>query len=144
MLQRDSFEVPAVAGWLEEFWLAAGRGALVLRSCRACARLHHYPRGICPWCSSTELDWHAVRGTGVIESFTVVRVGEPYALAYVRLDEGISVMTNLVDCAPEDLAVGQPVRVVFKPVAGRDDTAVPCFTPSAVGPSRVAASEESR
>ncbi|WP_425307498.1 OB-fold domain-containing protein [Ammonicoccus fulvus] len=129
MLNARTFKLPDAPQWLEEFWLAAGRGELVLRHCRACDRLHHYPRGICPWCSSADLGWQACAGTGVVETFSIVRHGEPYALAYVRLDEGVSVLTNLIGCEPEELSIGQPVRVVFEPAEGRTDFAVPCFTP---------------
>jgi uncharacterized OB-fold protein len=37
----------------------------------------------------------------------------PYVIAYVELDEGPRVLTNVVDCDPETVAVGQPVQVVF-------------------------------
>lgn len=129
-LIERTYDLPAGPEWLDEFWLAAGRGELVLRHCRACDRLHHYPRGLCPWCSSADLGWRACAGTGVIESFSIVRQGKPYALAYVRLDEGISMLTNLIDCEPRELAIGLPVRVAFAPVLGRTDAAVPCFTPA--------------
>lgn len=130
MLTARTYALPQVPEWLEEFWRGAARGELLLRHCRRCDRPHHYPRGICPWCSSTDLDWRVAAGTGVIESFTVVRVGEPYALAYVRLDEGVSMLTNLIDCEPAALSIGLAVRVVFAPADGRDDLAVPCFTPA--------------
>jgi uncharacterized OB-fold protein len=51
------------------------------------------------------------------------RVEKPYAIAYVTLDEGVTMLTNLVDCDFERLAVGTPVRVVFK-------DAIPMFTPA--------------
>jgi uncharacterized OB-fold protein len=50
-----------------------------------------------------------------------------YTLAYVTLDEGVTVMTNLVDCDPAKVSIGQKVRVVFKPTEGGH--AVPMFTP---------------
>ena len=50
-----------------------------------------------------------------------------YALAYVRLDEGVTMMTNIVDCDLDELRIGQRVKVCFKP----DDAGqpVPMFTP---------------
>lgn len=129
MLKARRYVVPAGPEWVMEHWRAAGRGELALRHCRACDRLHHYPRGICPWCGSLDLDWQVCDGVGVIESVTVVRQGEAYALAYVRLSEGISMLANLVDCEPEDLAIGVPVRVVFAPADDAPGLAVPCFTP---------------
>ena len=48
-------------------------------------------------------------------------------MAYVTLDEGVTVMSNLVDCDPAQVSIGQKVRVVFTPTEGGH--AVPMFTP---------------
>ena len=56
------------------------------------------------------------------------RVAEPYAIAYVTLDEGVSMLTNLVDCDFGRLKIGAPVRVVFRSAA--DGEAIPMFTPT--------------
>jgi hypothetical protein len=54
------------------------------------------------------------------------RVPEPYAIAYVTLEEGPTMLTNLVDCDFEAIRIGQAVRVVFKPSEGGPP--VPVFT----------------
>jgi uncharacterized OB-fold protein len=51
-----------------------------------------------------------------------------YTLAFVTLDEGVTLMTNLVDCDPAQVRIGDPVRVRFKPAQGGQ--AVPMFTPA--------------
>ncbi len=51
----------------------------------------------------------------------------PYVLAYVELEEGPRLMTNIVGADPELVFVGQPVQVVFEPAG--DGDAVPRFTP---------------
>ena len=56
------------------------------------------------------------------------RAEVPYAIAYVTLDEGVTMMTNLVDCDFDTLKIGQRVRVVFKPTDGGPP--VPTFTPA--------------
>jgi uncharacterized OB-fold protein len=56
------------------------------------------------------------------------RVPEPYAIAYVTLDEGPTMMTNVVDCELDAVRIGQRVRVVFKPSEGGPP--VPMFTPA--------------
>ena len=48
-------------------------------------------------------------------------------VAYVTLDEGVSMMTNIVDVDPGKVKVGQRVKVVFKPSEGGGK--LPCFTP---------------
>ena len=55
------------------------------------------------------------------------RVAEPYAIAYVTLDEGVTMLTNIVDCDLDALRIGHAVRLVFKPTEGGET--VPMFTP---------------
>jgi uncharacterized protein len=111
------------------FWEAATRGTLLLRRCRACGELHHYPRALCPFCFSDALDWVTASGAGTIYSYSVMRRAEvPYAIAYVTLDEGVTMLTNIVDCDLDALRVGQRVRVVFTPSDGGPP--VPMFAPA--------------
>lgn len=110
------------------YWTAADEGRLLIKRCRACGEVHHYPRDICPHCLSDDTEWVQASGQGTVYSFSTMGQGEAaYTLAYITLDEGITLMSNLVDCAPADLAIGQAVRVVFKPSEGGHH--VPMFTP---------------
>jgi len=108
------------------FFDAAREGKLLLGKCSACQELHYYPRAVCPFCSGkTELV--AAKGTGKIYSYSVMRrVAEPYAIAYVTLDEGVTMLTNMVDCDLERLRIGDPVRLVFKAAEGGE--MIPMFT----------------
>ena len=111
------------------YWQAADQGRLLVKHCSACGRYHHYPRDICPHCLSDQTAWHDAAGTGTVYSFSTMGKGEDaYTLAYVTLTEGVTMMTNLVDCDPADMHMGQSVRVVFKPSQGGH--AVPMFTPA--------------
>jgi uncharacterized OB-fold protein len=111
----------------QPFWEAAGRGQLLLKKCRACGDLHYYPRPLCPFCGSDTTEWQPAAGTGTIYSYSVMRRAEvPYAIAYVTLDEGPTMMTNLVDCDLDRLAIGQRVKLVFTPTEGGPP--VPTFT----------------
>ena len=56
------------------------------------------------------------------------RAPVPYAIAYVTLEEGVTMMTNPVDCDLDAIRIGQPVRVVFK--ASDSGPPVPMFTPA--------------
>ena len=110
------------------FFDAAREGRFMLGRCKSCQELHYYPRVVCPFCSGpTELV--AAKGRGKIYSYSVMRrVPEPYAIAYVTLDEGVTLLTNLVDCDPDKIRIDAPVRVVFKPAEGGE--MVPMFTPA--------------
>lgn len=110
------------------FWEAAAKGKLLVKHCAACGRAHHYPRPHCPFCGSDRTEWKDSAGRGVIYSYSVMRrATPPYVIAYVTLDEGPTMMTNLVDCDFDGLRVGQPVRVVWTPTDGGPP--VPMFTP---------------
>jgi hypothetical protein len=111
------------------FWEGAAQGRLLLKKCRACGELHYYPRALCPFCFSDATEWQAAAGTGTIYSYSVMRRAEaPYAIAYVTLDEGPTMMTNLVACDFDRLRIGQRVKLVFTPTEGGPP--VPTFTPA--------------
>lgn len=113
----------------EAFWEATKDGKLMLRYCGDCGKTHWYPRAICPHCFSDNSEWREASGRGVIYTYSVTRRADPpYAIAYVTLEEGPTMISNLVDCSYDDLAVGQAVEVVFKQSEG--GFAVPMFTPS--------------
>jgi len=110
------------------FWEAAARHELLVKTCKQCARAHWYPRMFCPFCSSEDTEWRAASGRGKIYAFSeVVRAEPPYVLAYVRLDEGPVLLTNLVDCDPESLKIDQEVKVLFRPA--QEGRSFPVFTP---------------
>jgi uncharacterized OB-fold protein len=110
------------------FWQAADEGRLLVKRCRACGKPHHYPRDICPHCWSSDTEWTTAKGTGTLYSYSTMGQGPAaYTLAYVTLDEGVTMLTNIVDCDPSELAIGQRVTVVFQPTEGGH--AVPMFTP---------------
>lgn len=100
--------------------------------CRACERQHYYPRALCPHCLDSDVDWVPAGGHGKVYSFSVARKAEPLCvIAYVTLDEGITVLTNLVDCRPDDIHINQRVELVFgKSAQGQS---IPLFRPARAG-----------
>jgi uncharacterized OB-fold protein len=119
---------PKVLPETQAYWEAADQGRLLVKHCRACDRFHHYPRDICPHCLSDDTHWRDAAGTGSVYSFSTMGTGEAaYTLAFVTLDEGVTLMTQLVDCDPSQVQIGDKVKVVFRPSHGGH--AVPMFTP---------------
>jgi uncharacterized protein len=123
---------PAVDCGNRAFFAAAARGVLLLRRCSSCDRISWPARDLCPFCGAAGLHDHASSGRGVVYSFTVVRKGEwasehPYVIAYVELDEGVRVMSNVVGTEVDDVRIGLPVQVVFDEAG--DDVAVYRFEP---------------
>ena len=121
---------PAVNPEVKPFFDAAAEGKLLLKYCTACSKFHHYPRALCPLCFSDRTEWRESKGRGTVYTYSVLRRGvpQPYCIAYVTLEEGVSLMTNLVDCNFDDLRIGKSVKVVFKPTDGGPP--VPMFTPA--------------
>jgi len=111
-----------------EFLVGARAGKLLIRRCTACHQVHWYPRPVCPFCFGNT-EWEAASGDGVIYSYSVLRRAPvPYAMAYVTLAEGPTMMTNLVGCDFDGLRIGQKVRVAFTEAEGGGP--VPTFTPA--------------
>jgi uncharacterized OB-fold protein len=115
------------------FWEAAADGRLVLPRCRSCGTFIWYPRAFCPDCHTAGVEWVQASGRGTIYSFTVNQRGfgpwaeyAPYVIAYVQLDEGPRVLTNIVGADPDEISIGAPVTAVFEPAG---TTRVVRFTP---------------
>ncbi len=118
---------PQPAPETQAFWDAAAQGRFLIRKCTAWGRAHWYPRSICPFCWSAKTEWVEASGRGTIYSYSVMRrAPEPYVVAYVTLAEGPTMLTNLVGCDFDALAVGQEVRLKFSPSDGGPP--VPMFT----------------
>jgi uncharacterized OB-fold protein len=122
-----TFPEPAVNPENAAFFEAAAEGRLLIKVCLACGAAHWYPRAICPFCFSDRTEWREASGRGEIYSFSILRRAPvPYALACVTLAEGVTMLTNIVDCELDELAIGRPVLVVFRET---DGAPVPMFTP---------------
>ena len=101
----------------------------MLKRCNGCGETHYYPRAICPFCQSDDTEWYPASGEGKIYSFSVMRRAEvPFVIAYVTLPEGITMMSNIVDCDPDSVHVEQAVKVSFK--ASEEGQAIPVFVPA--------------
>jgi uncharacterized OB-fold protein len=111
------------------FFEKAKAGQLTAIRCGACGELSMPPKELCPSCHAHQWQPVALAGDGTIASFTVIRVAPrghaaevPYALAVVRLKEGVSILGRIVDIPLEKLAVGLSVR--FRPLVVKDQASV--------------------
>jgi uncharacterized protein len=108
----------------EQFQEGLERGELLLQSCHSCGRLNMYPRYACPFCQSRDLGWKPAHGTGVLYSFTIVRLVPPrgfeddlpYALGVAKLDEGVQLSVRLEPTSEHDFTgYDCDVPVAFRP-----------------------------
>jgi uncharacterized OB-fold protein len=121
-----SIPAPTPTAETELFWGAIREGKFLIRRCTACGRSHWYPRALCPFCFG-DTEWSEASGDAVIYSYSVMRrAPEPYAIAYVTLAEGPTMLTNLVGCDLDALRIGQ--RVTLAPTPTEDGPPVPTFT----------------
>lgn len=118
MRDRD-IPLPVRTPETAEYWDAASRGVLLVRGCRACRKAHHYPRTMCPFCHSDQTEWWTSAGKGVIYSFSIMRrASSPYVIAYVTLDEGPTMLTNIVGCKFDEIGIGRRVSMAPNPRDG--------------------------
>jgi uncharacterized OB-fold protein len=123
------------------FWEYCRHGELRIQACERCGRLRFPPRPMCPWCNSLSSTWRPVSGRGSVWSYIVPHPPllpaltplAPYNVVVVVLEEDptLRLVGNLVtspdgainEVDPSSITIGEPVRVVFSPVA--DDLTLP-------------------
>ena len=138
MSDRPFRVLPRVTPETEAFWGSGADGRLRFQQCSACGLVVHPPGPICPSCRTRTLVPTEVSGRATVASYTINHqpwipgFDPPYVVAIVEIDEQPSVrlMTNIVGCAPEDVAVGMPVQVVFEQ---HEDVWLPLFEPIPAG-----------
>jgi uncharacterized protein len=120
---------PAINPENKPYFDAAASGKLLVKFCNSCMAYHHYPRALCPHCFSDRTEWREAKGTATVYTYSALRaVAEPYCICYVTLDEGVTMLANLVDVEFDKVKVGMKVKVVFKPT--ESGAPVPMFAPA--------------
>jgi hypothetical protein len=118
--------IPDVDWETHGYWEGAARHELVLEQCADCSVVQHRPRALCVSCLSSRITHFVASGRGTVYTYTVThqnnargfRNAVPYVLAYVELEEGPRLLTNIVDCDPDAVRIGMPVQSAFADVAG--------------------------
>lgn len=102
----------------QRFWTELGSGRITIPWCNSCNTHVWFPKPVCPACLSPVTDERTLAGEGVVYSFSIVHRGVselsvdgPYVLAYVSLDGGPTVLSNLVGPGMSDVAIGDRVRL---------------------------------
>jgi uncharacterized OB-fold protein len=133
---------PPVGAESGPFWDATREGRLLVQWCVRCDRGIFYPRAFCPYCGGAgdgdgdgdgdgevggPLEWREASGRATVHAAVVeyrpeaagatFSDGAPYCIALVDLEEGVRMMTNIVDCRPEDVHSGMAVTVAWEPLS---------------------------
>jgi hypothetical protein len=127
--------LPDVTPESEAYWAGAADGDLKLCECTECDLVYHPPRALCPDCFG-DAEWTTASGAGTVYSYTTAsRVDGwdestlPAIIASVELEEGPRMLSNVVDCDPDDVEIGMAVTVTFLETED-EDVAIPVFTPA--------------
>jgi hypothetical protein len=86
---------------------------------------------MCPHCQSLDFGEAELSGGGTLYSYAVLHHPQhpafdyPVLAALVDLDEGIRLVSNLVDIDAADIEIGMRLEVTFVPTA--EDRTVPLF-----------------
>jgi uncharacterized protein len=107
--------------------VADGDTHLLGHACDHCGAVFLARRNACAHCGGRDFSERRLASTGKVTSFTIVNraapgVPVPFVSAVVELDDGASVLANVVDVEPdpEHVLLGMPVRLTTY-VAGTDD-----------------------
>jgi len=127
--------IPEIQPWSAEFWKATKKHKLLIQVCHDCQAKIFYPRKYCPECWSGNLGWIEASGKAKVYTFTITRgmvepkfmPDLPYVLAMVDLEEGIRMMTRIVECDPEEVELNMDVEVVFEDIS--EECSLPMFRP---------------
>ncbi|HEY8057301.1 MAG TPA: OB-fold domain-containing protein [Acidimicrobiales bacterium] len=119
----------------EWFWTSGADGHLRIQQCDDCRAMVHPPVPICPVCRSRAWTPAEVSGVGTVVAFTVNQhpwhpaFEPPYAIANVALaeDPTVHLTTNVTGCEPDEVHIGQEVRVHFEQ---EEDVWLPLFEPT--------------
>jgi uncharacterized OB-fold protein len=135
LLTEDAWigRLPSRSPETEPFWEACNRGEFLVQRCADCGKVQYHYRKICAFCWSDAVEDVVSVGEGTVWTYTVVHKNRspavegkvPYVVVLIELDEGVRVFGNLVECDPEDVEIGTPVKLAFSPAA--DGQMIPVF-----------------
>ncbi len=107
--------------------------------CKNCGKVYFPPRLVCPSCQKRDFETTRLPLTGKLTTFTVIRVAPkdfvdevPYAIGIVELDDGTPIQCQVVDCEPEELKIGMPVRIEFRKIKEEGEAGIICYGYKAV------------
>jgi uncharacterized OB-fold protein len=107
--------------------------------CAGCGKVSFPARGICPACRGRDIQAIVLSRRGRVTTSTVVRtppddlqMEAPYAVALVETPEGARLMTQVVDCAPEDVGPGMEVSLEFRLIRREGHAGIRCYGHKAV------------
>lgn len=133
-MSDELIPLPRPTALSQPHWQGCKDGKLKVQRCADCGSHIFIPQPRCNQCQADALEWVESSGRGTVYSFTVVhrppkpQFEVPYVVAIIALEEGWHMLSIIVDCPVEHVAVDMPVRVTFRRMT--DEITLPYFTPA--------------
>jgi hypothetical protein len=117
------------------FWEGTAKGELRIRKCGKCGACFRFTHAWCPECWAADPGWEVASGRGRLATFSIVHLAPyaafedvaPYVLALVDLEEGVRMMSNIIECDPRQVSIGMELELIFE---DRGGIALPQFRPA--------------
>ncbi|KPJ49922.1 transcriptional regulator [candidate division TA06 bacterium DG_26] len=110
------------------------RYRLEASKCKQCGVISFPPRAVCPECKSRDFDLHKLSETGKIVTYSVIHVPPrefsghtPYTVAIIELADGVRLTAQVADASPDEVAIGKPVRLVFRRLFDEGKSGIRCY-----------------
>lgn len=135
MTETPRKPLPEIRPDTKAFWDGTKNGEFRIQTCVRCGQRIYPPRAVCPSCLHTVFEWVTASGKGEVYSYTVVYQAAdksfnddiPYVYAIIDLEEGVRVVSNVVNTDPKKVSIGMRVKVVFERES--EEITVPRFEP---------------
>ncbi len=117
--------LPAMRDLTKQFYGWCKQRELRFQRCTNCGAWRHVPREVCAQCGSWQWEWARSSGRGKVFTWTVVKramhpafqADVPYAASVIEMEEGVRLVSRVLDCGPDDLEMDMPVAVAFEDVS---------------------------
>lgn len=127
--------IPTPTPETQHYWDGAREGELRIQACNSCGENYFPPRAFCPHCGSRDVRVVKASGKGRLYSYIINHLPSPgytppFTVAIVELEEGVRLMTNLLDVEPDPakLELDMPLEVTFEKLT--DEISLPQFKPA--------------
>lgn len=114
--------LPLIDSDSKPFWESCRAHAMALQQCASCRRYRYPPRSLCPYCHAADAKWGKISGKGRVYVSLVMHHSYgpawensvPYNISMIELEEGIRMWSNVIDCSPDDVRIGDRVEIVYE------------------------------
>jgi uncharacterized OB-fold protein len=127
--------LPQATPETQPFWDGLKQGKLMLQRNKQTGKAYFPPRPFDPRDPFAEVEWFEASGKGRLLSYVISHrpppgFEAPFAIAVVETDEGIKMMTNIIDCPQTPEALQLDMRLELAPTKVNDEITLPTWRPA--------------